>query len=139
MIFSKSYFIFLFVALLIDFNHILHYCYRKIIVNLFWHLGMFSHSIILFLKHCFIRNLVAFLVSWALPCVQLHFWSENFFRCAEQNCCVYWITVTLNARVCNARSGKVDSSNCYLDRRPLHEINEIVYEHDKKHCQHLNM
>ena len=37
--------------------------------------------------------------------------------------------------VCNARSGKVGSSQCYLDRRPLLEIatfDEIVYEYDKK-------
>ena len=27
-----------------------------------------------------------------------------------------------NARVCNARWGKVGSSHCYLDRQPLHEI-----------------
>ena len=29
-------------------------------------------------------------------------------------------------------SGKVGSSHCYLDRRPLHEIDEIVYEYDRK-------
>ena len=41
----------------------------------------------------------------------------------------------LNARVCNARLGKVCSSPCYLDRRPLHEIaifDEIVMSMTKK-------
>ena len=40
----------------------------------------------------------------------------------------------------NALLGKVDSSHCYLDRRPLHEVatfDEIVYEYDKKHSQQL--
>ena len=37
----------------------------------------------------------------------------------------------------NARSGKVSSSHCYLNRRPLHEIDEIVYEYDKKQFQQL--
>ena len=37
----------------------------------------------------------------------------------------------------NARSGKVGSSHCYLDRRPLHEMDEIVYEYDEKHYQQL--
>ena len=40
-----------------------------------------------------------------------------------------------NARLCNIRSGKVGSSHCYLDQRPLHEsatFAEIVYECDKK-------
>ena len=44
-----------------------------------------------------------------------YFWSENFFRRAKQNFCGYWIRLTRNARICNARSGKVDSSHCYLD------------------------
>ena len=38
--------------------------------------------------------------------------------------------MTRNARICNACSGKVGSSNGYLDRRPLHEMDEIVYEYD---------
>ena len=42
-----------------------------------------------------------------------------------------------NARICNARSGKVGSSHCYRDRRPLYEIDEIVYEYDIKHSQQL--
>ena len=40
-----------------------------------------------------------------------------------------FIRSTRNARVCNARSGKVGSSHCYLDRRQLLEIatfDEIV-------------
>ena len=37
----------------------------------------------------------------------------------------------------NARSGKVGSSHYYLDRRPLHEIDEIVYEYDRKQSQQL--
>jgi len=45
--------------------------------------------------------------------------------------------LTRNARVFNTRSGKVSSSHCYLDQRPLNEIDEIVYEHDKKHSQQL--
>ena len=45
------------------------------------------------------------------------FWSENFFTRAEQNFCGYCIRLT-----CNARSDKAGSSHCYLDRRPLHEI-----------------
>ena len=48
------------------------------------------------------------------------FLSENFFRRAEQTFCEYWIRLTRNARVYNTRSGKVGSSHCYLDRRPLH-------------------
>ena len=51
-----------------------------------------------------------------------YYWSKNFFRSAEQKFCKYWIRLTRNARNCNARSGKVGSSHCYLDRRPLHEI-----------------
>ena len=43
----------------------------------------------------------------------------------------------LNARVCNARSGKVGSSHFFLDRRPLHGIDEIVYEYNKTHSQLL--
>ena len=71
-----------------------------------------------------------------------NFWSENFFRRAEQKFWGYWITawLTHNARVCNARSGKVGSSHCYLDRRPLPEIStfdEIVYVYDRKHSQQL--
>ena len=37
-------------------------------------------------------------------------------------------------RLCNARSGKVGSSHCYLDRRPLHEIatfDEMFNMYDK--------
>ena len=37
--------------------------------------------------------------------------------------------------VCNARSGKIGSSHCYLGRRPLHKIetfNDIFYEYDRK-------
>ena len=63
-----------------------------------------------------------------------NFVTENFFRRAEKKCCGYWITLTRNARLCHARSGKVGSSHCYLDRRPLHEMetfDEIVYEYDK--------
>ena len=66
------------------------------------------------------------------------FWSENFFRRSEQKCCGYWIRLTRNVRVCNARSGKVGSSHCYLERRQLHEMatfDEIVYEYDRKHSQ----
>ena len=51
-----------------------------------------------------------------------NYWSENFFRRAVQNFCGHWIRLTRNARVCTARSGKVGSSHCYLDRRQLHEI-----------------
>ena len=52
------------------------------------------------------------------------FSSENFFRRAEQKLCGYWIRLTVTlVRV---------TSLCYLDRRPLHEIDEIVYEYDKK-------
>ena len=39
--------------------------------------------------------------------------------------------------ICNARSGKVGSSHCYLDRRPLREIDEIVYEYDRKQFHRL--
>ena len=62
------------------------------------------------------------------------FLSENFFRCVEQTFCRYRIRLRRNARVCNARPGKVDTSHCYLDRRPLHELatfDEVVYEYDK--------
>ena len=52
---------------------------------------------------------------------------ENFSRRAEQKFCGYWIRLTRHAR-----SGKVGSSHCYLDQRPLHEIDEIVYEFDRK-------
>ena len=55
---------------------------------------------------------------------------ENFFRRAEQTFCGDWIRFTHNAGIYNARSGKVGSSHCYLDRRPLHEIDEIVYEYE---------
>ena len=71
---------------------------------------------------------------------KIYFWTENFFRRAEQKFCGYWIRLRLNSRFCNARSGKVGSSHCYLDRRPFHEIatfDEIVYEYDKKHSQQL--
>ena len=37
----------------------------------------------------------------------------------------------------NSRSGEVGTSHCYLDRRPLHEIDEIVYEYDRKNSQQL--
>ena len=50
----------------------------------------------------------------------------------SKKCCGYYIRLTRNGRICNARSGKVGSSHCYLDRRPLHELDEIVYEYDKK-------
>ena len=53
-----------------------------------------------------------------------YFWSQNFSRRDVQKCCGYWITLTRNAR-----SGRVCSSHCYLDRRQLHEIatfDEIV-------------
>ena len=45
-----------------------------------------------------------------------------------------WVLIRLmrNARICNARSGKVGSSHCYLNRQPLHEIDELVYEYDIK-------
>ena len=69
-----------------------------------------------------------------------HLLSENFFRLAEQKFCTYWIRVTRNARICHARSGKVDSSHCYLDRRPLRGIatfDEIVSEYDKNNSQQL--
>ena len=55
-----------------------------------------------------------------------------------QRCCRYLIRLTRHARVHNARSGKVGSSHCYLDRRQLHEIatfDEIVMT--KKHSQQL--
>ena len=55
------------------------------------------------------------------------FLSENVIRRAEQAFCVYSIRLTRNA--C---SGRVGSSHSYLDRRPLHEIDEIVYEYDRK-------
>ena len=58
------------------------------------------------------------------------FLSENFFRHVEQKFCGYSIGLTRNARNCNAPSGKVGSSYCYLDRRLLYEIDEIVYEYD---------
>ena len=63
---------------------------------------------------------------------EMCYWSENFFRRAELKFRGYWIRVTRNARVCNARSSKVGSSHCYLDRRPLRGIDEIVYGYDKK-------
>jgi hypothetical protein len=53
---------------------------------------------------------------------KLYFWSENFFRRAEQTFCGYWIRLRGNARICNCQSGKVGSSHYYLDPRPLHEI-----------------
>ena len=46
----------------------------------------------------------------------------------------YFVDIELDWRV-NARSGKVGSSHCYLDRRPLHEMDEIVYEYDRKQSQ----
>ena len=55
-----------------------------------------------------------------------YFWSENFFRRAEQIFCRYWIRLTRNAR-----SGKVGSSHCYLDRRPL----QPSYVYPKKLCR----
>ena len=72
-------------------------------------------------------------VNWRL----VSFTSENFFRRAEQKCCGYWIRVTRNARNCNARSVKVGSNHCYVDRRPLHNIDEIVYEYDRKQFHRL--
>ena len=65
------------------------------------------------------------------------FWSVNFFRRAEQIICGYWIRLTRNARNSNARSGKIGSSHCYLNVRPLHEIDEIVYEYDRKQFHRL--
>ena len=41
------------------------------------------------------------------------------------------IELDWHVRFCNARSGKVGSSHCYLDRRPLHEMGDIVYGYDK--------
>ena len=55
-------------------------------------------------------------------CVVFSFWSKNLLRRAEQNFYEYWSWLTRNARNCDARSGKVGSSHCYLDRQPLHEI-----------------
>ena len=58
------------------------------------------------------------------------FWSKNFFRRAEQKFFRYWIRLKRNARHCNACSGEVGSSHCYLDQRPLHEMatfDEIVW------------
>ena len=72
-----------------------------------------------------------------LPRSIMLFWSENVFRRAEKKNCGYWIRLRRNARLCNARSGKVGSSHCYLDQRPLHEIDEIVYEYDRKLSQQL--
>jgi hypothetical protein len=37
-----------------------------------------------------------------------------------------FVGIELDSRV------TLGSSHCYLDRRPLHEINEIVYEYDRK-------
>ena len=37
----------------------------------------------------------------------------------------------------NAPKGKYGSSHYYLDRRPLHEIDEIVYEYDRKQFHRL--
>ena len=51
-----------------------------------------------------------------------------------QTFCVYCIRLTRNARAHNARSGKVGSSHCHLDRRQLHEIQNF---YDKKHSQQL--
>ena len=51
----------------------------------------------------------------------------------SKKCCGYLIRLMRNARICNARAGKVGSGHCSLDWRPLHEIStldEIVY--DKK-------
>ena len=59
-----------------------------------------------------------------------YFLRENFFRSSEQTFCEYWIRLTRNARICNARSVKIG----YLDRRPLHEI---VYEYDRKQFHRL--
>ena len=73
----------------------------------------------------------------SLSFILKYVWRENFFRRAEQNFCGHWIRLTRYARICNARSGKVGSSHCYLDRRPLHEIDEIVYEYDRKHFHRL--
>ena len=78
--------------------------------------------------------LTLYIQWWKLLCWlnSLTFWSENFFRHAEQRCCTYWIRLTRNAR-----SGKFSSSHCYLDRWPLHEIDEIVYEYDRKQFNRL--
>ena len=59
------------------------------------------------------------------------FWTENFFRRAEQKFYGYSIRLTHNTRICNARSGKVGSSHSYLNQRLLQEIDEMVYEYDK--------
>ena len=45
-----------------------------------------------------------------------HFWSENFFRRVEQKCFGYGIRLTRNARICNARSGKVVAHVCRKKR-----------------------
>ena len=66
----------------------------------------------------------------------LHYWSEDFCRRAEQKY-GYWIRLARYTRICNARSDKVGSSYCYLDRRTLHEIDEIVYEYDRKQFHRL--
>ena len=70
--------------------------------------------------------------KWVTPPL---FWSENFFRRAEKTFCGYWIRVTRNAP-----SGKVGSSHCYLQRRPLHEIatfDEFFMNMTKKHSLQL--
>ena len=76
-----------------------------------------------------------------LFCVSKHFlfsfWSENFFRPTEQKFCGYWVRLTRNSRICNARSAKDGSSHCYLDRRSLHEMDKIVDEYDRKQFHRL--
>ena len=92
-------------------------------------------------QNCFAKSNTNMSRSWKLNCTKSFspeqkkcYWSENFFRRAEQKCCGYWIRLTRNARNCNVRSSKVGSSHCCLDRRHLHEIatfDEIIYEYDK--------
>ena len=66
-----------------------------------------------------------------------NFWTENLFRLAKQKFCGYCIRLTRNARNCSARSGKLGSSHCYVNRLPLHEIDEIVCEYDRKKFHRL--
>lgn len=64
--------------------------------------------------------------------ISVVFWSKNFVRPVEHFFYGYWMTLSLSARLCNARSGKVETVNgerdlyshgvvVILGRRSLHK------------------
>ena len=105
-------------------------CYSVLTRHISLYVGLRSGQVSPYPRHMCSPGIISFVKPWVLTWWERtirnsgSFRSENLFRGAVQTFCGYWIRLSRNAR-----SGKVGSSHCYLDRRPLHEIatfDEIV-------------